>query len=304
MAGTLSLSTGQASPPGCCRVSSRGVGPGSRFARAAGRVGRYLCLLAILLPPAAARGGDANACLYLPPEWEADVLYYRSFDGEAAEVNGLGAKVILAKGRAASGVAGRGWAPSARRPTVALSGVGRPLTRPITASVWFRLDEPMKPETGFDLIALRAGKGYISNFVRGRGGWCALTRPTFVVQVYRFPGISNVNGIRYGHAWLDANAWHHAAVVVSGGGRVSVLWNGTVRYDYAVKGRLFGPGDVLEHIHLGPSGGGHRMTADELLVLGRAASPEEIRRYITAVRRLAEAGFQPTVGKGTTWTKR
>lgn len=241
---------------------------------------------------AAGVAGDPNSCLYIPPDWEANVLAYHSFERgrDEPEVTSEGVTLRRVLGRRVAGLTGRGLVCEKRG--LLFEGFDRPLTRPITASLWFRLDRPMVAESGFDLAALRGRNGYISNFVRGKGGWCALTRPTFVVQVYRWPGVTNVNGIRFGDAWLDANVWRHTAVTVSEGSRVRVYWDGRLRADVTVRGRLFGPEDVIRTVGFG--GTGHPMTIDEVLVLGRSLTGAEVRAYIRAVRRLREVRIGPS----------
>lgn len=262
---------------------------------------RGLCVLCGFLPALAATVGlgaeakpDAAArYLYLPPDLAGSVVFYHSFSRGAAkpEINLLGAKLGGVKGRLAPALTGNGLAAVKGGRGVALSGLKLPLTRPVTVSLWFRLDEPMKAETGFHLLALYTRRGYISNFVRGKGTWCALREPTFVVQLYGFAGISNVNGIYSGNAWLVERKWHHAAAVVSEGSRVRVFWNARLRSDITARGRLFNAGDVVANMAIGPSWLSHPMTIDEVVLLDRALSPAEVRAYVTAVRKLAEAGF-------------
>jgi len=253
-------------------------------------------LCGLLWPALVSVGGpvrSAGEFLYIPPSAEKHVLFYHSFSRGASEpeINRLGAKVGKTRGRLTPALTDPGLTPAKGGRAVGLAGVRLPLNRPVTVSLWFRLDEHMEVASGFHLISLRTPTGYISNFVRGKGGWCALTRPTFVVQLYRFPGISNVNGIRFGDAWLAEKVWHHAAVTVSEGSRVRVYWDGRLRSDTTAKGRLFGPKDVVTHIDLGPHWLGHPMTIDELLVLRCAWSGEQVAAYVSAVRKLAEAGF-------------
>lgn len=250
-------------------------------------------LAAVLALAAAAPAKDAHPAddyLYLPPALARRVAFYHSFSrgADRPEINRLAARLAPVKGRLVAGLTGKGLTLAAKGRSVSLQKLELPLTRPITASMWWRLDEEMKPESGFHLVSLRAN-GYISNFVRGKGQWCALKKPTFVLQIYRFPGISNVNGIRFGDAWVAAGVWHHAAVTVSAGSKVRVYWDGRLRSEVSVKGRLFAAGDVVRSIDFGPHWLGHPMTIDELLVLDRALSPAEVGAYVTAVRKLAEA---------------
>jgi hypothetical protein len=255
-------------------------------------------------PPAAL--WPARRFCYIPPGVEGRVRFYHAFEmgADKPEVNLLGAKLSAdAKGWCDAGLTGRGYAtgrlaagkPAGKR-GLTLDGLSIALNRPITVSLWWRLDEPMKADTCFHLIGLHGQQGYISNFVRGRGQWCALTRPTFVVQVYRFAGISNVNGIYFGHAWMEHAKWHHAAVTVSAGSQVSVYWDGRARSSFPVKGRLLSGRDLIRTIRLGASWLAHPMTIDEILILDRAMSAAEIADYVTAVRKLAEMQFPFSAG--------
>jgi len=72
---------------------------------------------------------------------------------------------------------------------------------------------------------------------------------------------------------------------------VCVYWDGRLRSELTVKGRLFAGGDLIQSIDLGPTWLAHPMTVDELLVLDRALSGEEVADYVTAVRKLAERRF-------------
>jgi hypothetical protein len=175
-----------------------------------------------------ARTPAAEAFLYIPPDLADRVRLYHSFSRGPArpEINELGATVVAdANGWADGGLTGKGYRisqPGRAKRGPELRNLAIPLSRPVTVSLWWRLDAPMKVDSHFALAALHADNGYISNFVRGKGQWCALTQPTFVVQVYRFDRISNVNGIRFGDAWLPAGVWHHTAVTVSAASQISV----------------------------------------------------------------------------------
>ncbi len=256
----------------------------------------FLLLLLFVAQARAAQDPRPDVCgkyLYIPPDLARSVVFYHSFSrgADRPEINLLKARIVGTKdAQLAPALTGSGYRSAGGKARLGLTALSRPLTKPITVSLWFRLEEPMKPETSFHLISLRAN-GYISNFVRGKGQWCALKEPTFVVQLYRFPGISNVNGIRFGDAWLPERKWHHAAVSVSEGSRVRVYWNARLRSDLTTKGRLFNAGDVVKSIDLGPHWLAHPMTIDEILILNRPLSPADVRAYVTAVRKLADARF-------------
>jgi len=231
--------------------------------------------------------------LYLPPSWGEHVVFYHSFSRgtEQPEIPLPGGRVVNGQhGDRVAGLTGPGFRPAGGKAALTVQQMHWPLTDPITVSMWWRLDEPMQPETGFHLITL-AANGYISNFVRGNGTWCALREPTFVIQSYNFPGISNVNGIGYGDAWVTEKVWHHVAITISEGSRVTVYWDGRPRSEFALKGRLFATEDVVRSIQWGPHWLGHAMTIDELIVLDRALAAEQVADYVTAVQKLAEVGF-------------
>lgn len=231
----------------------------------------------------------AAGFLYIPPSLESRVLLYHSFaDGPSTpEINRVGARVSTTSGEIDSGLTGPGLC-------VARSPKGNGLTihspalsphRPLTVSMWWRLETDMVPETCFHLLTLRGSPGMVANFVRGKGQWCALQEPRYVFQVHYYEGIPNHNGIWYGNAWTDAGVWHHSAMIVSNAATVRVYWDGRLRSDYSIRGRPFreGDGGTLE---LGPTWLFHAMTMDEVLVLDRALTATEVSDYVTAVRRL------------------
>ena len=231
--------------------------------------------------------------LYVPPSWGEHVVFYHSFSRgtEKPEIPLPDACVLgEARGDRTAGLTGHGFRPTGGKAALTLQQMRWPLAKPITVSMWWRLEEPMQPETGFHLITL-AANGYVSNFVRGKGPWCALQKPTFVIQSYNFPGISNVNGIGYGDGWVTEKIWHHVAITISEGSRVTVYWDGRPRSEFAVKGRLFASDDVVRSIQWGPHWLTHPMTIDELIVLDQALGGEQVADYVTAVQKLAEVGF-------------
>ncbi len=230
---------------------------------------------------------------YLPPAWDGHVVFYHSFSQgiEQAEIPWPGGRVVNGQpGERVAGLTGDGFQTTDGKAALTLQQLQWPLARPITVSMWWRLDEPMKLDTGFHLLTLGAN-GYISNFVRGKGTWCGLQEPTFVIQTYNFPGISNVNGIGYGDGWVTEKVWHHVALTVSEGSRVTVFWDGRPRSEFAVKGRLFGDKDVVQSIQWGSHWLGCAMVLDELVVLDRALSAEHVGDYVNAVQKLVEVKF-------------
>ena len=211
----------------------------------------FLACTGLLTAVLAGSTAITDRCLYIPPGLADRVLFYHPF-GDSAEkpaINALGG--ICSSGTAVpgEGVAGKGVDfVRDRNNGLSLTGISWPLHKPITVMLWWRVREGMNKESGYELVSLN-GEGYISNFVRS-GPWCALTEPTFVMQVWRWPGITNVNGIQYGNGWVEKDVWHHAAVVVSGGATVSVWWDGKLRSKVRLKGRAFRPADVISSISI------------------------------------------------------
>jgi hypothetical protein len=161
--------------------------------------------------------------------------------------------------------------------------------KPVTVMFWWRLDEPMKEESGFGVLALR-GKGWISTFVAGKGPWCGLKEPTYIFQCYNFPDIENSNDCWGGRAWFEPNVWHHSAITVSGAADIRIYWDGLARTRHAPKGRLFRE-DEVNSAELGTSGNSLAMTLDEVVVLDRALSADEIAAYMAAVKALSQVKF-------------
>jgi hypothetical protein len=165
--------------------------------------------------------------------------------------------------------------------------------RPLTVSFWWALQEDAKIDSGFNLVHLQ-GRGIVSHFSRGKGEWCALQRNAAILQVYYLPGIQNVNGI-YDADWaahieLKAGAWHHTALVIHGGSLVEVYTDGKLAWSVRIDGRPFNEEDKLNDLTIGTRGA-PAMAIDEVIILRRALTAEEIATYVTAVRQMREAGY-------------
>lgn len=232
--------------------------------------------------------------LSLPPWLEDRLLYYNGFgraDGQAeirrAEVTRVG---TLA---AAEGFRGRG----------AMTGTGRLLQvrspafsphRPLSVCFWWAMREDPKPENCFGLFHLGGGRGIVSHFSRGRGQWCALKRPAAILQVYYFPGIRNINGIYdrdlLAHLDLRAGVWHHTAVVFRGASLVEVYTDGRQAWQARVRGRSFHEQDGLREITVGTRGT-PSMAIDEVIILRRALTPDEIHAYVAAIRQMRDVRY-------------
>jgi hypothetical protein len=263
---------------------------------------RLVCAFVLLLAAISdrSRAAPADGCFYLPPGMAGRVVFYHSFANglKTPDLNLLGAALTVAENPPARGINGAGYtagsgAAARNKGGLLLRSPALSVHKPLTVMFWWRLDEPMKEETGFHLLALR-GKGWISTFVVGKGPWCALREPTYVFQCYNFEGLENCNDVWGGRAWFEPRVWHHAAVTVSGAAEIRIYWDGKLRTQYAPKKRIFREGEI-DTVELGPSGNGPAMTLDEIIVLDRASSAEEILAYITAVKALAEVRFP--VGK-------
>ncbi len=223
----------------------------------------------------------------LPPFLEDRLVYYQSFDQPEPEVNRTGAKPRRAFTPAPGGVRGMCAAPNTPRAFDLRSESFSP-HRPVTFSFWWSLREEPTPETGFGLFHL-SGRGYVSHFSRGRGTWCALQRPAAVLQVWNIPGVRNVNGI-YDHHWastiaLRAGVWHHAALVFRGASLVEVYTGGERAWSVRLRGRELRQEDGLHSLVLG-NRRGIPVALDEVVILRRAVTARDIRRYVAALRQM------------------
>jgi hypothetical protein len=238
----------------------------------------------------------ADECLYIPPSLSERVVFYHSFTKGllAPEINFLGAKLTVADNPIITGLSGAGYmagsgANARQRGGFVLRSPALSVHKPLTVMFWWRLDEPMQEETGFNVLALR-GKGWISTFVAGKGPWCALKEPTYVFQCYNFEGMENCNDVWGGRAWFEPGTWHHAAITVSGAAEVRIYWDGKLRTQHAPKKRNFKEGEI-NSVELGASGKSPTMTLDEIVVLDCALSAEEIEAYITSTKALTQLQF-------------
>jgi hypothetical protein len=261
-------------------------------------VKRLTCTLVLLLAGLAGVGqaAPADGCFYLPPGLADRVIFYHSFarGPMRPDLNLIGATLALAENDPARGLNGSGYmagsgSAAKKKGSFVLRSPALSVHRPLTVMFWWRLDEPMREETGFGVLALR-GQGWISTFVAGKGPWCALREPTCVFQCYNFTGMENCNDVWGGRAWFEPGVWHHAAITVSGAADIRIYWDGKVRTQYAPKQRLFKEGEI-NSVELGSSGNSPGMTLDEIVVLDRALSADEILTYLAAARALAQLGF-------------
>jgi hypothetical protein len=258
---------------------------------------RKLALIVLLLVGAAWGQSPAPAAsefLYLPPAWENRVVFYQAFEQgvNKPEINILGARIQGAVTAPAEGLAGRGYtAPNynVNQTPLSLITPGLSAHRPLTLMCWWRLDAPMAETTCFSLLGL-SGSGFIASFVRGKGDWCGLTQPTCISQVYNFPGIANHNNPWGGRAWFAPGEWHHVAITVAGAQQVAIYWDGRLRETILIKGRLLREGDT-SRADIGTSWLYHPMTLDDLIVVDRALTADEIADYVLAIRSLRDHGM-------------
>jgi len=160
--------------------------------------------------------------------------------------------------------------------------------------LWWRVDAPMGETTWLELLKIGNHRGrhdgYIANFVAGKGEWCGLTEPTYISQLQNFPGLTDRNMPWGGRVWSEPGQWRHLAMTVSGARQVDISWDGRHREMFQAKGRLFVEGDTNALI-LGPQWHQFPMTIDEIVVLDRALSAEEIADYVRATRALRTHAF-------------
>jgi len=89
---------------------------------------------------------------------------------------------------------------------------------------------------------------------------------------------------------VEPAVWHHVAMVFRNASEIAVYWDGVCRSHYVIKGRAFGVRDGGS-LEVGPNWLSHPLTLDELMVVDRALSADDITAYLLAVRGLCEIGF-------------
>jgi hypothetical protein len=231
--------------------------------------------------------------LGIPPYLEDRLIYYNSFDSPDGkpEIVTIAAKSTEGPRRGVSaptrGVIGRCTDTAVRLRSSAFSP-----HRPLTISFWWALQEDAKVDGAFGLFHLANGRGFISHFSRGKGQWCALDRPAGVLQVYYLHGIQNVNGI-YDRDWmahiaLKAGVWHHTALTFSAGSVVILYTDGIPVYAVHLRGRDFAETDALHDLSIGNRGGAP-LWVDEVIILQRVLTPDEIAEYVRIVTSMRQA---------------
>jgi hypothetical protein len=262
-----------------------------------GRAWQRWCvgLLAASAGQAAEPSVALGRMLYLPPAFEATLCFYHSFEmgWTKPDFNPRDLKIRGGALPSVPGIAGRGGrcsGPEVGGGPLTVTGDALSPVRPLTVMLWWRLDAPMREETGYDLLSLRGDRGLVASFVRGKGQWCALPEPRRVFQVYYFPGITDRNDICSERLWPAPGVWHHTAISIRGASEIEVFWDGRRVTHCSIKGRRFGAADI-SHAVFGGHAEAHPMSIDELMILARALSEDEIAAYVSAVRALSCRGL-------------
>jgi hypothetical protein len=246
--------------------------------------------------PAVVRAADDSDLLLLPPALDDRAIFYHAFTkgADKPEINAAKATIEVQAAALADGFTGRGLATrpvEGRQQSHGIRMVSPAFSvhRPLTVMFWWRLDAPMKETTGFGLIAIHnhGGRhdGYVSNFVAGKGPWCGLKEPTYISQLNGFPGLTDRNMPWGERVWSEPGQWRHLAMTVTGARQIDIYWDGQHREMFQAQGRLFVEGDT-NAIMLGPDGYQVPMTLDEIVVLDRGLTADEIAGYRTASRAL------------------
>jgi hypothetical protein len=174
---------------------------------------------------------------------------------------------------------------SAYTAPLSLRGAALSPHEPRTLAFWWCYPGEVTPTTGFGLFELTGGRGLISNFVRGKGEWCGLTRPTGVFQVYYFKDITAVNALYdtqfTTHYDLGPGKWHHTALVARMAREVELYTDGKLVAKTALKGRDLADADGLRQVILGPG-----ILVDEIALFSRALPAEQVAEYYTALTAL------------------
>lgn len=248
----------------------------------------WLGLLALAWTPA------AQSAEMRGPAWMAShVLVYASFDAGTPSperlVQGVRLKENSAVDMADAGLFGSALRATER--TLALEGDRLSPHRPLTLMFWWRLERD-HPVDGYFGWYQFTGRGFTSAFSRGKGEWCALTRPAGVMQVYHLPGIPNVN-----HLFdldlarsldLRGGVWHHLAAVFRPGSEIVLYLDGKRAAEVTTQGRGFRAEDGLRTLDLGPG-----LVLDEVIILERALEGEQIEEYLRGIEhmRIAREGL-------------
>lgn len=233
--------------------------------------------------------------LAVPPFLEERLAYYNSFNSAEGkpEVNSVDAQRGTKITPSEVGVLGRG-ALTGKSGEIHLRSPAFSPHHPLSVLFWWALQEDARIDGAFRLFHLTNGRGFVSHFSRGKGEWCALERPAGVLQVYHFNGIRDVNGI-YDYDLLKrldlkAGVWHHTALTFSGGSVVNLYTDGAPTFKIHLKGRAFTEADAIHELLIG-SRHGTPTCVDEVLILQRLLTADDIASYVEAVRQMRQARY-------------
>jgi len=84
--------------------------------------------------------------------------------------------------------------------------------------------------------------------------------------------------------------WHHTALVFSGASLVEVYTDGRLAWKLRTTGRPFNEADRLGDLTIG-SIYGLPLALDEVLILSRSLSADEIATYYTAIRQMQQVRY-------------
>ena len=239
---------------------------------------------------------DPTPHVSLPVSFEDRVVVYWSFDrpGAGPEIDRVGIKRPQRFTPSPDGIRG-GCLAGVERRVLTLTSVHLSPHRAMTVSFWWALARDPAVTDGFSLLAFHGGgRSYVSHFSRGKGPWCALRDPTAVFQVYNFGGIRNVNGLydrRLSRSLeLKRGHWHHTAITVAAGRRLTAYTNGRPVYEVFLQGRAINADDGLNALTLG-SRAGVPVHIDELIVLDRVLGAHELGDYYEAITQMHEVDY-------------
>jgi len=260
-----------------------------------------IIIASLLLAPVAGYCADL---LSVPPALESRLWFGHSFERgiDQPERNPEAAKLAPTGGTlVANGFLGKGLKVSdlhdrAAKPLTVSADFLSP-DKPLTIMLWWRLDEELPVDGGFGVLNLcHPQGGWISCFVRGKGEWCALPCPTWVYQLYKFPGLGNDHNVWTGRVVAKAGEWHHTALTIANAKEISWYRDGALANRFLVKGRNLTRGET-SLVTFGDSG--HPMTIDEVLIFDRVLSEQEIADYVKTAKALSavRAVQQQTEGK-------
>jgi hypothetical protein len=258
-----------------------------------------LACFAALAAPAQEANHPAAPFAYLPPSWCDRVVFYHSFEQgiERPEIN-LANVTVQGTTPDTPGFAGRAYAIRAdKRLPLRLSSPALSPHRPFTLMAWWRLDEPMREDLTFCLLYLtgHGRPGYVANAVHGKSHWCALSQPTYISQVYGFPGIRNHHNSWGGRVWPEVGQWHHVALAIPNPSTLQLFWDGNLRETIALRGRPLAEGDLTTasfgEQYSRDAKPDAAMTFDEVILTDRALTDAELAQYVLATRSLAARAF-------------